>query len=255
MALNVMRIKKIAGIFLAGILPVILYSMFLLSGWGLLFSSIAALIGIVLGYFIFSLLYRHPIFQMVEGKGLLVLTIDSTGVIKPFLAKVNPPFVISKKGSTVFDRKSVSYIKPPADAKLEKTEDETIIKLPNTKVHENLFAFSSFPVLIYNQNLETFLSKEALSKMELNSTVTHSVIYLKRKTEELTSIMRDFARYVVEMSKPKPAFAFLSNWWFWILIIGALAIVLMLFLKGGGAGLIGSLTAPIKSAAPSAIVQ
>lgn len=256
MAINVMKIKKVFGIFLAGILPLILYTMFLLSGWGLLYSSVAGIIGIILGYFIFSLLYKHPLLQMLEGKGLLILTIDSTGVIKPFLAKANPPFVSSKLGSTIFDRKAVAYLKPPVSANLKNESDKYIIEIPKDDLHENLFSFSSFPVLIYNRNLETFLSKETLSKLELDGTIKHLVIYLKKKTEELTSIMRDFARYVVEMSKPRQTFAFLSSWWFWILIFVAIGIIAFMFINGGFlSGITSTITAPIQQAAPQGIVQ
>jgi len=243
--INMNVVKKYTGLVLVGFSPVVLYNIFLMSGWGLLWAVGGAIAGLIFGLLLYNFIYKHPLMQMIEGKGILVLTIDSTGIIQPYIAKVNPPYISvkGKKGSvfSVFDRKTISYLKTPKKAEMEIKQEGNnkviTMKMKNNEEHKYLFSFDGFPVFIYNKNLETFLSKEALSKLEMNSSVKHMVFYLKKKTEELTSIMRDFARYVIEMSKPRQQFAFLSSWWFWIIVIAAIVLIVMFFMPNimGGA--------------------
>ena len=234
--INANKIKKWSAIFLVSVLPIVVFNVFLLNGWGLLWAIGGAILMILIDIPLFSVIYRHPLIDLIEGKGLLVLTIDSTGVIKPYIAQVRPPYldIKTKTGiiSTIFDRNMVSYLKVPKQAIANMKEDNKYeiltLKIPKDKKYEYQFSFDAYPTLIYNKNLEAFISKETLGKMEMNSSIKHLVFYLKKKTEELTNIMRDFARYVIEMSKPKPAFGFLSSWWFWIIIIVAIILIVML---------------------------
>ena len=94
--------------------------------------------------------------------------------------------------------------------------------------------------MIYNKNMEAFLTKNSLAKMESESIMRHQLLYLKKKTEELTDAMRDFGRYVIEVGlRPKANFlsGLLGNKWLWIallIIIGG-----FLLLQGGGGDLLG----------------
>jgi len=247
MKLNLFKIKKWGSLFLVGFLPTLMFFMFILFGYGLIFAIVAWLITTTLSIFLFNKIVRHPILQMLEGEGLLVLTLDSTGIIKPFIAKVREPFLsIDENKTTIFDRDTIFYMKNPAKAILSKlSKDEAKEKLKNsfndkydyyilrynkedaTKI---TFGFEHFPVLIYNKNLDVFLTKDALANLETESIIKHLVLYLKKKTEELTSIMRDFARYVVEMTKPKKPFGFLSSWWFWLVLIIVFILLALAFM-------------------------
>jgi len=253
MPINLYKIKKWGALFLMGFLPTFLFFLFLLFGWGLFYAIIAWLVGIVVGILIFNLLTKHPVLQMLEGEGLLVLTIDSTGIIKPFICKVKPPFLEGdlegKKVSSIFDRDTIFYMKKPEKASLRKLKKEEAKNLLGDNFKEDVdyyilkyrkedatkitYGFEHFPVLIYNKNLETFLTKDALAQVETEGIIKHLVLYLKKKTEELTAIMRDFARYVIEMTKPKGLpFGFLGKWWFWVIVIFVIALLFLMFFPG-----------------------
>jgi len=236
--MNVNKIKKWVGILIVSILPIVIYNVFLISGWGLIWAMVGSLLLVILGIPLFSIIYKHPLLDVIEGKGMLVLTLDSTGIIHPYIAQLKPPLinVKTKKGlvSTIFDRNSVSYLKAPkivnATAKEDAEFEILTLKIPKNKKYQYQFQFDAYPTLVYNRNLETFLSKETLGKMEMDTSIKHLVFYLKKKTEELTSVMRDFARYVIEMSKPKNPFGFVGNAWFWIIVVVAVIIFALLLM-------------------------
>jgi len=50
--------------------------------------------------------------------------------------------------------------------------------------------------------------------------------YLKVKVDELSAILRDFARHVVEQLKPKQTL--LGNWIFWIILMLIIGLVLVM---------------------------
>jgi hypothetical protein len=71
--------------------------------------------------------------------------------------------------------------------------------------------------LLYNEQIGAFITKEFLSNIEKDTFAEHTVLYLNRIMEELTSVMRDFARYVIESLKPKGSI--FGSKWFWIIIL------------------------------------
>ena len=64
--------------------------------------------------------------------------------------------------------------------------------------------------------------------MEKDTFAEHGVLYLNRKMEELTSVVRDFGRHVVETLKPKQSL--FKNKWVIVIIIIFAVILLIIFL-------------------------
>ena len=246
---------------MCGMLPLFIFLFFLFGGYDLLMSLAGAIIGVFLGGIIMNLMMRHPFIDLLSGEGLLVLTFDSTGVIKPYIAKVMSPFISTvidgQKQDTIFDRDTVFYTGLPGKAEIRANDpsdgfihyDMKVKKGEETSI---TFGFLHYPTFIFNKNMGAFLTKDALGRMETEAVIKHLVLYLKKKTEELTSIMRDFARYVIEMSRPKAnMFAGLfGNWFFWVaLVIGAGIILYLIWptisgMFAGGVQQTGELITP-----------
>lgn len=242
---NLYKVKKWSANFLMAFLPTITFLIMILTA-DFFQAIISFFIMIPFAMFISGRLMSHPIIEFLEGKGLLVWTIDSTGLIEPFLVNVDSPFLRGnhkgKEIETVFDRDSISYMKPPRKiGGLVKEDDKEIelkLRIPKDKKNDITFGLSTFPVLIYNKNLEQFISKEALAKFEKDTFVTHMVLYLNKKAQDLTNQLRDFARYIVEQTRPKKPL--LGGWLKWVLVLAAILIIGMLALPvimniGGGA--------------------
>lgn len=233
MTLNIFVIKRWATLILAGSIPAIAT----VTAWifyGFLAGIGAFLAGLLISVLFASLFLRTPFTLMQEGKGILCLNIDSTGVIMPFILKVQSPFMFGNvKGERirdVFDRDAVHHLAVPklAEVVAEGREDGGIrIDLTEDELNKGRFALFHYPVVIYNGQLRSIVTKDWLSEKEKNAFAEHGLLYMNRITEELTSYTRDFGRYVVEMLKPSKVF---GGKWFWIILIGGLVILGALFL-------------------------
>jgi len=247
---NVFKVKKYGAFLFAAFIPTVLFFVALIS-WGFLYSLLFFFSGAILSMVLAPRLIRHPMLEMLEGKGLLVLKLDSTGVIRPFIAKVAEPFLElnyghGRKKFSVFDRNTVNYLTAPTTAYVDEenvqkeivdrktheitgyeTEKKIILSLPKSDYVKSLFSWGAFPVLIWNEILGEFYTKEMLATAETETFVQHLVLYLNRKVDELSNNIRDFARYIVEQSRPKASF--LQSKLFWIIIIAVILIMVLLF--------------------------
>lgn len=239
--ININKIKNYASYFLSSFLPLLIFIISVISTNDVLISIVFSIVTIFLSIFLARHMTKHPMRDMLEGSGVLVLKIDSSGVIKPYIATINQPYININNKQSIFDRKLFFYLLNPQKANLHQEADKLVLEIPKK---QHYFVFESYyPTLIFNEQTQTFLDKDALSKFEDNYLVTHNLNYIKLKTEELSAILRDFARYVVEQTRPKPFLGFLGSWWFWILLILLLA-GLFIFITNLAPSFIGSSVAP-----------
>jgi len=239
--MTVFMFKKLLLFFINSISSIIVFSLILLLTYDLAISLAGSLmIGIALS-FIFSKLLSHPFLQMLEGKGILALTIDSSGVVKPFICRVNPPKVWfkldGKELDDVWDRNLVFYLDQPQEGRYAiakgsngKEYEVLVLGEKGSDKSDKLYNFSGYPLFIYNKQLESFLTKDSLMKFESQTLAKHNIIRLNAKVDELVSNIRDFARYVVEQTKPKKSLLSSSNIIIIMLIIAIITIFVVLLL-------------------------
>lgn len=256
MGLNAFVVKKHGAFILCGFLPSFLFFYGLIS-YNFIYGMVFLFAGIFASNIAASKLMSHPQLEVLEGKGLRVLTFDSTGVMQLFLVKVRKPFMdLFLKGKVkndVFDRNNVHYWANPKYGEMSQesktkeikerirdengkiieekvigyeTENEIVIKLPKKELSTYHFSFESSPCLVYNGIIGELYTKELLSQLETKLFVQHLVLYLNRKVDELTSHIRDFARYVVEQTKPKPSL--FSSKIVWFIIIAVVVVMLII---------------------------
>lgn len=259
-----MKVKKIIGLYIQGFIPFIIFFLLLLFGFGLIIAIGGAMMGIVIGMLVFIAFYRHPMVMFAEGEGMMAMTIDSTGIIEPFIVKASPPAVrgVMKGGkevNSIFDRNTIFYTKPPQRANLDyngETDDgfrHYDLKVKKGDESKITFAFQQYPTFIYNKNTETLLSKDALAKMEIEGVVKHQIIYLTKKTEELTGIMRDFARYIMESLRPKRSMFEGKGRWIIGIIIAIFVFILMLLFAPKIMEIIGPAISSIRGTASQTV--
>lgn len=228
---RVFTIKKWGAFIVAGFLPSVLFLIALVS-FGMFYGLLFFLTGLFLAVLVGSLVIKHPFLAVLEGKGLLACTIDSTGVIHFFSVSVKAPlikgFFQDSKVDSVFNRDTIFDAKYPVDASASlDDEDNIVLRLPKKSFSKSMFAIDSMPVLLYNSVLGQFYTKQMLSNLETTTFVQHLTLYLSRKVDELSSSVRDFARYVVEQTRPKTSL--LENKLFWVVMIVIVIIMVLLF--------------------------
>lgn len=232
--INVFKIKKWAALFLVAFLSVIAYVVGgLYYGFfgGFLFFGASLVVSLLIG----NLLLKNPFSVMIEGGGVLALDINSTGVIRPFVLSVVPPFVIGKFfGSQirdVFDRKSTASISAPVVSKSLVVKDENggvSISLTNEDYNNSRFALNHFPCLIFNSQLGKMVSKEFICDNEKSVLAEHLLLYVSSQMESLKQSLLNFGRYVVETTKPKQEW-YKSKVFVYVLIGIAVFLIIVLF--------------------------
>jgi len=231
--INPFIIKKYAAFIIASMFTTISFAVGLifynmLVGIGTMFA------GLLVGVLIANLLLKNPFTNMLEGKGILGITLDSTGILRFFNLNVNPPYMKGKIGkqqvNDVFDREAVFNLEPPGknegQVKYEK-DGKTHIILDNDTSNKARFSSLHYPCVIWNSQINSVLTKDFFSTQEKVVFAQHQVLYLNRTMERLSTDIRDFGRGVVESLKPKDRK--LGGKWVMYIVIGFLILLLALF--------------------------
>lgn len=230
---NAYIMKKWVAFIMAGILPVLGFFIGLTfyEFWiGMLLAAVCMLFGVLIGF----LVLRNPFTDMLEGKGILVIDLSSTGILFPFIVRLNNPDILGrlrkKKIKEVFDRETVFTFNAPVKAqeRADLSKDGVLtIRLNREEFNKSRLAFMQYPCLIYNSHIESLITKDWLSEKEKSAFAEHLILLVNRNVQELSSHIRDFARYVVEQLKPKGV---MTSKWVWIIIIVFVVIMIAIFL-------------------------
>jgi len=202
--------------------------------YGMLWGIVTYIALMLLMALVSNLLLRNPFTDMLEGKGLLVIDMNSTGVLKLFIVGVNHPYIQGNiKGQQVkdvFDRSAVYQLSEPEKSvgTSEWKDGKLVLSLTEQEYNKGKFALYHYPVLIWNSAVKSFVTKDFLAEQEKTTFAEHTVLYLNRIMEDLTSVVRDFGRYVVELTKPQGS-GLMGKWWVWVLIGGAIIILVAMF--------------------------
>lgn len=224
---------------------------------GMLWAIGALLISLLITAILGSFILKNPFSDMLEGKGILVQNMDSTGVVHTFIVAVRSPFIEGKLNDTavkdVFDRESVYQIATPVKCGTCQFEgEELVIRMTKKEFQKARFQFYTYPMLIWNDQIKSMMTKDMLSQMEKQAFTEHTILYLNRKIEELSAQIRDFARYVIDQLKPSSNL--LSKWWIWLLIGGVVILLGALFLPKIMASMQGKVGGAVSSASGNQIV-
>lgn len=187
-----------------------------------------------------NLLLKTPLRDVVEGKGLLAINIDSTGRMTPFILSLDAPFLrgllYKKKIEDTFDREHTNYLTSPQKGTAEyvkvKNDDGTIseklvLTLDKSEINNARFAFNQYPTFIFNEMLGSLVTKEFLGGQEKSYFTEHTTLTLLHSIQELVRKTGDYARYVINLESKEQGGLFAGRAWLWIvviLIIGALAV-------------------------------
>lgn len=243
--MNIYVAKKYGLMFMTATIPLVFFIMIIMTSFDLAFGTIVFFIVSIVMIFVTNMMLKHPLTGLIEGKGMLTLTLDSTGYIESFLVEADQPFVRGKLGKnkqveTMFDRDITQYLVPPQEGRLvdatmlnaqgQAVGSRKVLLMPTPQEKADyLFSFGTYPTFIYNKVLDTFLQKKLLSSFEQTTFTKHAVMYLLKKTEELSSSVRDFSRYIVEQTRPKNGWFAQNKWIVYALIGGAVLIMILLF--------------------------
>jgi len=259
--LNVFKIRRIASFVLASFIPATTFGvlLFMYGIWagviGLIFTSLIMV-------FIGGAMIKSPFRDVLEGKGILGITMDSTGILDLFVLSVWDDRLKAKlhglEVEDVFNREAVFQTRTPKQGAYHVIEEgdnkgSILIGMDQPMFNKAKFSMLGIPTVIWNKQAKSILTKEFFSEKEKDSFAEHSIIYLNKNLKELNNSMRDFSRYVVETTLQKGG-GLLGSKWTWIII--AVAVIIMIVLFGpaildslSSSGAIGAASSAVDTAA------
>lgn len=231
--INVLKVRKWGALLLVGFISVLafLIGQIYYGFWGaIMFFLASLLVTMVLGNF----LLKNAFSDMLEGNGVLVFDISSTGLFSPFIVRMHPPFIKGKfQGSfihDIFDRKAVASLAKPVVVDKPVVQDKDgglTFSITNDEYNAGRFKMFHYPVILYNSQLQRIVTKEFVMTNEKNMLVEHLLLYISRQMESLKQALLNFGRYVVETTMPKKSI--FESKWFWIiatiLILGGIGVI------------------------------
>lgn len=231
---------------------------------GMLIGVVSVLLASVIG----NRLLNTPFRPMLEGKGLLTVCLDSTGVMDFQILGIQngriKGWLFGKDINIPYDQNLIHTLYTPkthtdgayvdngdevkavgvvdAEGKVtpfKKDADSEFLVIDMRKFRKFRFGFNQYPVLVYNKVTKTLLTKEFIGGAE-KSLASHLVFVANERAKDLANSMSGFSRAVVDAEAQKGG----SDWSKWIMyvIIGlGVAFVIYMLIKGGG-GIGGAIT-------------
>ena len=252
-----------------GVLQIFLIAIGALFFGGIFSGLIIGIICLFPLYIMVSGFLNDPLFQIVDGKGILCIGMDSTGFATPYNAEVSLPNIFMKvRGKTVdgtFDRKITSYLGDPEKANyyIEEKTGDLYIRLPKKDIKKKEQRLSGArPMFFYNEKTNTFWDKDIMAGME-SKTITEnlSVLTLSRVRTFIDAV-GVLNKHFADLHKPNKMLDFLNNPWIKAIIIILLIVVVLMFLLpnipkliGGAEGVFGTVVDATGGAATAPITN
>jgi len=233
--MNPFIIKKNAALIMGQLITTILFFVGL-TFYGLIGGLGFMAVGVVLFTLLGNVMLRNPFTQMLEGKGLLTFNIDSKGIINPLILGLDSPYLrgANKKKmiEDIFDRDCVMQLSPPKtvgkmyDHTLKSGKKIKYFLVDEEKYNDARFSLFQYPVLIYNEQIDSLLTKSFLKDKEDGLTIHHGLMYIAKKVQDMGMHITNFARHVVnQATMPKTPFL-KTPLGIIVIIVGVLIIIL-----------------------------
>lgn len=240
--------KKV-GLFLSmSLIPLVVFLLLLLLKIDLLISSIISIF-FSLAFVILALKVTDtPFLRMMEGKTFGVITFDSRGLIEFFDVKlIQDNFVGTFMGREIkipfnqnfFFRISSFFGK----GELKEEEGKLKLELLQKDYNKSLFK-TDFPILVWNKQLNIFITKAWLHENEARDMWFAKAFELKNEIQEYNRSASSITRMIVNLigSKVKQ-----QSWILWLLIILVVGYLLWQFWPQINSTLTGAITSGTKA--------
>jgi hypothetical protein len=200
------KIKKLLAIEAAAIIPLIALMGMVLFGINILFALMFTMfIAIIIGFISSIITSQNAWVQAIEGKNMLCIDLNSSGIVKLFNVEVNVPDIKlnTDKGSEkrIYDR-MISFVLKNPEQKMSvyenDKEDNLEFKMPRKDFQKSLFKAGYLNFLVYNSQTGMFLTKEFLAQSEKELMIEYVTLNEWKELKELNKIMRDFTRQTMD---------------------------------------------------------
>jgi hypothetical protein len=236
--MNIFSVRKYAALLLVALVPMLVFQIGLLLLPYLVTVLFTLAVTLLLLPFAI-LLINNPFTKMLEGGGLITLNIDSSGVGRPFIIRMKGGNWISAKigreyVEDVFNRDTVMQLKDPIVAHASAKEvlidgkKYFLYALTEDEYNGARHSLTSKPFLIWNNQTKCFITKDWWGTQEKDLFAEHVSLRIDRRISDIGASIKNFARAVVDIAL-KPQVPFYQQWWFWLIILGILGLLAIMF--------------------------
>lgn len=256
---NVYKIKRIIGLTVASFVPLSIMIFLLFTTKDVTASVFMGFIAVPLMVLVGGLFINNPFREMIEGKGVIVFDITSSGIIKPFVAYPNMPYIDIKVGKTwfrsIYNRAIGMYLKMPEKAKLDDKGKNLKFELPKEKYSKTYFSLADKPVLFWNSKLKTFLTKEVLAEKENALMVENTALQTLDQVRGMRHDLHELTRTVVDQFKPNSLMELLKNPVFVFIVVIVTIFLIFMFVAPMLPKFLGYIESGTKAIAPGIPIQ
>jgi len=252
---NQYKMQRIIGLGVAAAVPTLVTIFIMVLTKDIVIATFMGMATIPLMVFAGGTFITSPFCRMLEGDGVLVLDTTSGGIIKPYIASVNMPYIdltIGKNGfRNIYNRTIGMYLKTPQRAKMDDTGENVKFELPKDDYSKTYFMLGDKPILFWNSKLNTFFTKEDLAEKENSLMIENTALQILDQTRGMRGDLHELTRTVVDQFKPSGIGELLRNPWFVMIVAVATIFLLFMFVAPQLPKFFGYLDAGAKAVAPS----
>jgi len=209
--------QKLFSFFVVGLVPILIASMMLATGFGLIWSLFIPMVfAFVTAYIGNVITSQNPFIKAIQGDGLLAFDFNSSGIARVFVVNVDVPDlnIKTKHGNEkrVYDRMISLVLREPQPANFKEVNGKTLeFTIPTEEYQKSVFKHQQLNFMIFNSQTGMFLTKEFLANMEKTLMVEYVTLNEWRELKEMNKTIRDFTRGVMDTVLHKVSGQLLGN--------------------------------------------
>ena len=251
---NKYKMQKIIGLGISAVFPLFTTIFLLFLTKDLTVSIFVGVACVPLMVLAGGVLLNNPFREMLEGNGIIVFDITSSGIIKPYIARANMPYIDLKVGKnyfrSIYNRAIGMYLKKPAQIKIDDKGKNIKFELAKDDYSKTYFQLGDNPILFYNSKLQTFLTKEVLAEKENVLMVENTALQTLDQVRSMRKDLHELTRTVVDQFKPSGLGELLRNPIFVMIVVIATVFLLFMFVAPSLPKFFGYIETGAKAIAP-----
>lgn len=186
-------------------------------------------------------LTNHEFRDMLEGKGIITVKLESTGVFDFRVLQVANGRIFGdlwgKKVNEPYNPELLYTLYAPENHKdgyavVKAKDGKDLLWMDLSVFRSYKFGFKQYPMLVYNSVTKTLLTKGDLGDIE-KIIASHNVFVANERAKDLNKSLLDFSRAVVDKEFSLKNVE-LGKWLIYLLIGGIIAFFVWQLFKGGG---------------------
>lgn len=232
------KMNEMMALIISGVLPLgFLFLCLFVFKTPLLLGATFSLLAVGGSMFVGMGMLKNPYTEMMKGKTTIAAGIDSTGIVQPYYAQIQAPYLnIQTRGGAVkwiFDRVGSFIIKPPIKAIAIDDGYEVVWKVKKTDLQAGLNQQYGKPFFMFNPMTQVILTKNMMGTMETSLMVENISLQILNKVNNLENDLDKLDRRLLDFIAPSKILELLQNPFVMGIMIIGMVVCVVIFIGPG----------------------